>query len=388
MKAGVLARETPQESELLRSARAAAAVAATLGERHDRDRRLAPELVETLRESGLMRCGAPRSVGAAEAAPAVALESAETLARADAASGWCVSIALTGSLLAGYLPEKGATEVFGDPRAVAAGVWAPRGRARRVEGGLVVNGRWAFCSGITHANHFFGGCLVDGGEGEDQQMRLVGIPVDELEVLDTWHTVGLRGTGSHDAEATEVFVPDHRIASLADGPRVDAPLYRFPILGYFALCIAVVALGNARGAIEDLVELSGGKKAFGSRRTLAEKTTTQAAVAQAEAELRAARAFFYSAVEDAWQAALAGEAASIDHRVGIRLAAAHAAQASARVVRTMYDLGSGSAIYETSPLQRRMRDAGTATAHLQVGASMWELTGRFLLGLPSDSGQL
>lgn len=380
---------TSGQHELRRAAEDIAKLAAERAVQNEQDGRLAPDLVERLRDSGLLRCGAPATLGAAEAPPALALACAETIARGDAATGWCVSIAMTGSLLGAYLPPAAAAETLGDPRSVAAGVWAPRAKGRPTEGGLVVSGQWAFCSGITHADYFFGGCVLDeGGDGGAPASRVVAIPVADLEILDTWHTSGLRGTGSHDAVANEVFVPDRRIFSFADGPVLDSPLYRFPIFGYFALCVAAVALGNARAAIDDLLDLAGHKVALGARRTLAEKATTQSTVAQAEAALRAARTFFYTAVEEAWAAAQGGGPVNVELRTGLRLAAVHAARTAADVVRDMYDLGGGTAIYDRSPLQRRFRDASTITAHLQVSRSVWELTGRILLGLPTDVGQL
>jgi alkylation response protein AidB-like acyl-CoA dehydrogenase len=394
-------RDTAGFSDLLAEAEKISELARELAVDNERERRLVPALVDRLRDSGLMRAGALRTLGAAQAPPGIALECAETIARGDAATGWCVSIAITSSLLAGYLPEQGAAEALGDPRAIAAGVWAPRGTARPVDGGLLVSGRWAFCSGITHSEYFFGGCvLVTGEEAEGARaseatggqiqpvLRAVGIPTSEMEILDTWHTSGLRGTGSHDAVADGVFIPTHRTLSLLDGPLVDAPLYRFPLFGYFALSIAAAALGNARGAIDDLLDLAGRKVALGARRTLAEKPMTQAAVGQAEAALRAARAFYYQAIDEAWQAAESGGPVSVEMRTGLRLAATHAVRTSAEVARSMYDLGGGSSIYETSPLQRRFRDANTATAHMQVNPAMWETTGRVLLDLPTNTSQL
>lgn len=394
-------RDTAGFSDLLAEAEKISELARELAVDNERERRLVPALVDRLRDSGLMRAGALRTLGAAQAPPGIALECAETIARGDAATGWCVSIAITSSLLAGYLPEEGAAEALGDPRAIAAGVWAPRGTARPVDGGLLVSGRWAFCSGITHSEYFFGGCvLVTGEEAEgagvseatggqiQPVLRAVGIPTSEMEILDTWHTSGLRGTGSHDAVADDVFIPTHRTISLLDGPLVDAPLYRFPLFGYFALSIAAAALGNARGAIDDLLDLAGHKVALGARRTLAEKPMTQAAVGQAEAALRAARAFYYQAIDEAWHAAESGEPVSVELRTGLRLAATHAVRTSAEVARSMYELGGGSSIYETSPLQRRFRDANTATAHMQVNPAMWETTGRVLLDLPTNTSQL
>lgn len=371
--------------DLDRAAQKLAPLARELAPKTEQERRLPDELVRELRASGLLRAGAPAAVGAAEAPPAVILRSAETVARGDASAGWCVSIAATSSLLGGWLPDAGLQNVFGDPGQVAAGVWAPRGQARRVDGGYRVSGRWSFCSGIMHSEHMFGGCMV---EGDAPSPRVLGMAVSELEVTDTWHTSGLRGTGSHDAVAEDVFVPQERGLWLLDPPTADGRLYRFPILAFFALSIAAAALGNARGAIDDLIELATVKVGQGSSRTLAQRPATWSAVAQAEASLRAARALFYQAIDEAWDAADSTEPVSTDLRLGLRLAATHAVRTAADVAREMYDLGGGSAIYDTSPLQRRFRDAHSATAHFQVNPATWELTGRLLLDQPTETAML
>jgi indole-3-acetate monooxygenase len=351
----------------------------------ERERRLPEELLGGLRASGLFRAGAPAEVGAAEAPPAVMLRCAEEVARGDGSAGWCVSIAATSSLLGGWLSGEGLAEVFGNPENVAAGVWAPRGTARRVDGGYRVSGRWAFCSGIMHSDYLFGGCMVQDGAGASAAPRVLGMAVSELEVVDSWHTSGLRGTGSHDAVADDVFVPEHRSLWLLDPPTSAAPLYRFPMFAFFALSISAAALGIARGAIDDLKELAVDKVGLGSSRTLGQRPSTWAAVAVAEASLRAARAFYYQAIDEAWAAARSAQPVSVELRVGLRLAATHAVRTAADVARSMYDLGGGSAIYETSPLQRRFRDAHTATAHYQVNPATWELTGRLLLEQPTDA---
>jgi len=278
--------------------------------------------------------------------------------------------------------------VFGDREKVAAGVWAPRGSARRVEGGYRVSGRWAFCSGILHSDYLFGGCIVKEEGGGEPSVRVLGISTRDLETIDTWHTSGLRGTGSHDAVAQDVFVPDRRSLALFDRPTSDAALYRFPIFAFFALSIAAAALGNARGAIDDLSALAVGKVAQGSSRTLAQRSSTWTILAKAEASLRAARAFYYQAIDEAWAAAQSAEPVSVELRTGLRLAATHAVRTAADVARSMYDLGGGSAIYDSSPLQRRFRDAHTATAHFQVNLATWELTGRLLLGQPTETAML
>jgi len=349
----------------------------------DSARRLPHELVEMLRDSGLLRAGAPTEVNGLELPPQVGLRAAEELARGDASTGWCVAIGITSTLLVAYLPPSSRDQLFGDGRGLAAGVWAPRGKGRSVDGGVVVSGRWAFCSGICHADVMFAGCMVD----ERSVPSVVALPTKDLQLLDNWHTLGLRGTGSHDTVADEVFVPADRVLSIFDGPVVDRPLYRFPPFGFFALSVAAPALGNARAAIDDLVDLAGGKKGLGSTRTLAERAATQAAVASAESALSAARALYYQAIDDAWRASQTAEPV-IEVRNRLRLAATHAARTSADVVRTMYDLAGGSAIYDHSPLQRRFRDAFTATAHFQVNEASRELPGRILLGQGADASML
>jgi alkylation response protein AidB-like acyl-CoA dehydrogenase len=239
-----------------------------------------------------------------------------------------------------------------------------------------------------HSDYLFGGCTVEDVGGASPTIRVLGIPVAELEIIDTWHTSGLCGTGSHDAVADDVFVPDHRSLWLLDPPTSDAALYRFPIFAFFALSIAAAALGNARGAIDDLSALAAGKVGLGSSRTLAQRPATWTVVAQAEASLRAARALFYQAIDEAWEAAPSAEPVSVELRTGLRLAATHAVRTAADVARSMYDLGGGSAIYDESPLQRRFRDAYAATAHFQVNPAAWELTGRLLLDQPTETAML
>jgi indole-3-acetate monooxygenase len=351
----------------------------------EQGRALPPGVLAALREHGMFRQGVPSRLGGSEVPPDESLAVAEAIAGGDASTGWCVSITTAASLLGAYLPPEGGQEVFGDPRAVAVGVWAPTGRGRPVDGGVVISGRWAFCSGIPHADWLFAGFVLTPADGEAPVPRVAALRRSDLEVLDTWHTTGLRGTGSHDVLADEVFVPQHRICSVMAGPPADATaLYRFPLIGYFALSVAAAAMGNARGALDDFRALAeaGGP---GSRRPLAHRSTVQSAVAEAEAAQRAARAFFFQAVDDAWRSARSGEPVSLEQRMALRLAATHATRTAAQVVADLYDLAGSAAIYQSSPLQRRFRDAHTATAHGQVNPTSFRTVGRLLLGVPSET---
>jgi indole-3-acetate monooxygenase len=369
--------------------------AAVLAEQIERERALPIELVAELRDAGLLALCLPRSLGGQEVPPAETVLALEELARGDGATAWCAMIASTSGLLGAYLPRSEAELIFAGGRHVIGGVFAPRGRAERREDDFLVSGRWSFASGVQHCDWVLGGCVVHDGEEPEllpngaPDVRLMMMPAEAIEVIDTWSVSGLRGTGSHDMAVTAQLVPASRGVSLLSGaPREAGPLYSVPLFGLLALGIASVALGIARGAVEDFLALAGTKTPAGGRRTLAERSTVQAQLAQAEAELRAARGLVLGEVEQGWLAA--GNSGSIgEHqRTGLRLAATHATAAAARVTTSMYTLAGGSSIYDSNPLQRRFRDVHVATQHVMVAPATWELTGRLLLGLPTDVTQL
>jgi indole-3-acetate monooxygenase len=337
----------------------------------------------------------PAALGGLEAHPRAIVEAIEALAEGDAAAGWCFSVCVTSGSLAAYLADEVARELFGDPSTVAGGVFAPMGRAVADGDRYVVNGRWRFASNCENCDWLMGGCVVFDGDtpralpSGRPDVRLVLFPREQAEVIDTWHVSGLRGTGSHDIAVTDLDVPAARSASLiTDAPVVDGPLYAFPVFGLLAITIAAVPLGAARGALDDVLELAGAKTPTMSTRKLAERPGTQAEVARADATLRAGRALLLDTIDEAYDAAAADGAISVELRARLRMAATHAVECSVRAVDAAWSLAGGSAIYETSPLQRRFRDVHAATQHMVIAPATWELTGRALLGLELDDAQL
>ncbi len=376
-------------------ARRLAPRAAELSAQAERDRRLAPELVSALADRGLFRLCVPAAIGGLEAHPAVLVEVVAALARGDGAAGWCVAIGATSGLLAGYLPEDAAREISGNRRAISGGVFAPKGCATVASGGFRVSGRWPFASGCQDCDWLMGGCVVE-EDGHQRKLangmpdvRLMLAPADEFRIHDTWDVMGLRGTGSHDIELDDVPVPpEHSASVFTDSPVQPGPLYAFPLFGLLAIAIAAVGLGLARGAIDDLVDLAGAKTPTGSGRKLAERATVQAAIAQAEASLRAAQALLGEAIDEAWSGAGDQGQVTTSERAGLRMAATHSIAVAVSVVESAYRLGGGSSIYQSSRLQRRLRDVNVAAQHMLVAPATWELTGRLLLGLPTDTSQL
>ena len=361
----------------------------------ERARRLPADVAQLLARAGMFRLLLPKSLDGLELDPAAALETIEIIAEADASCGWCVMIATTASLKAAYLEPAVARQIHLDPLTISGGVFAPMGKAVPEGDAYRVNGRWSWVSGAANCQWLSGGAVTI----EDGKPRLLpnGLPDSRMMIfraadarlIDTWHVAGLSGTGSCDMVVEDLLVPKSFTTSLiSDTPRESGPLYRFPSFGLLALGIAAVMLGNARAALRDLVELATAKTPQGSRRTLAERTGAQASLAEAEAKLRAARAFFYETTASAWNRTTAGETVSIEERAALRLAATYATRTSAEVVRMAYDLGGGTALFLSSPLQRRFRDAHAGTQHMMIAPQTYELTGRVLMGLPTDASLL
>jgi alkylation response protein AidB-like acyl-CoA dehydrogenase len=355
-------------------------------------RTLPADLVCRLAQAGLFRSLLPRSLGGLELPPGEALASMEAVGHADASAGWCVMIGATAGMAAAWLAPEPAAEIHATPLTVTGGVFAPMGRAVLEGDTYRVDGRWQWFSGHAHCDWLAGGCVVleDGRPrllpGGMPETRMVFFPLRDAQRLDGWHVSGLAGTGSGEVAVAGLRVPRTRSVSLAtDAPRESGPLYRMPPFGLLAQGIAAVMLGNARAAVDDLVTLAGGKQPQGSRRTLAERATAQAELAQAEAALRAARAYCADAVGAAWREACAGDTPGLRARADLRLSATFATRTAADVARRMYDLGGGSSVFLSNPLQRRFRDAHVGTQHAMVSPATWELAGRVLMGLPTDA---
>jgi indole-3-acetate monooxygenase len=355
-------------------------------EQIERERRLPPDLVKSLRDTRLFALEVPRALGGSEAAPAEILRAIETVSRADGSTGWCAAVAISNNGIAGVMRESGAREVFADPTAPSAGVFAPSGTAVRVDGGLRVSGRWHFASGINHSDWLWAGCVVT----EDGQPRMTSagpeivyalMPTSALAIHDTWFVSGLCGTGSHDVSARDLFVPEQRTFALDDPATTrPEPLYQLPILSWFVAHAAAVSLGLARGALDELVEAAQNKVPTFSAAALADRPAAQLELARAEAALGAARAFLYEAVDDLWQAATAGKQPEPRQIASSRVAGANAVEVGAKVTRTASVLAGGSSIFSQSSMQRHMRDADAVAHHFSVSAHVWEDAGRVFMG--------
>lgn len=358
-------------------------------------RRLPPDVARQMAEAGFYRMGAPLAVGGLETPPTVSSRVFEILAQGDASAAWVAFIGMTSYTSLAALPVAVGQEILADPNTLLTGVFAPNGNAEKTAGGFQVSGRWQWGSGSQNAEWVMGGVMLreDGEPMRDKHNRprssMVVMPASDIEHLDTWHVSGLCGSGSLDYQVQDVFVPDERVVGYCRRDAVPrTSLHAFPNFTLLALGIGAVCMGIARAAIDELVALAASKKRVGARNTVAEQQFSQIKLAQAEADLRSARAFYYEMLEQAWQCSVNDQKVDVSLRRDLRLAVNNAVSKSVGVVEEMYNLGGGSAVYKTSRLQRQFRDINVAKTHIMVSNQVLETVGALYFGLEPNVSRL
>ena len=360
----------------------------------DAERRLPDDLVRDLAGAGLFKMAVPRQDGGGGADLLTVLRTIEAVSRADGSTGWCVAMGVNTFRHSAQFPAHVRRELFAsDPVGVSAGSATPRGVARAVPGGYRVTGRWPVASGCMHASSLHGACHVFEGDAArrlptgEQEVRIAYFyPKAVAEIVDTWAVCGLRGTGSHDVVADDLFVPEERTFSAAERrARVTGPVNSIPGFDLAGCGFACVGLGVARAAIDALVELAAAKTPRASTALLRERPGVQAQVGEAEAVLRAGRAFLFEVAGRMGEDAAAGHQITAPQRAELRLAMTHAAQGAARATHLMSVAAGVTSIFTASPLERYARDAEVVTRHVQLQYPNYEAVGRTLLGLESTS---
>ena len=352
-------------------------------------RRIPPDLLQDLIAAGCFRMLVPKTHGGEEVDLLSSIDILEMLAAADGATGWSVMIGCETPILLALLPRSTFDTLYATtPDVIVGGAFAPQGEAQVVDGGYRVSGRWAFASGCQHCHYLLGNCIVTengrprpGPFPNAPQQRGMIFRADEAEILDTWKVTGLRGTGSHDITVSHCFVPETYTLDIFFGQSsIPGPLYRFP-LPVFSLHIAAVAVGIAQGALNEVVTFVGTKKRrLYARASLAETPLVQYRLGHAEVSLRAARALLRTEAERLWNLALNEESEGLTLTTRILATDSWIAQACATIVGTCYTVGGGSSVYETSSLQRRLRDIHTLTQHASLSESALTQAGAALVG--------
>jgi alkylation response protein AidB-like acyl-CoA dehydrogenase len=375
------------------------AVAAASDEIEDK-RRLPSHLLDTLHDQKLFRLLLPRTNQGIETDPVTFFHVIETIARGDASTAWCLSQAGGCAMTAAYLDLPVAQEIFGGSNAVLA--WGPGPKAKAIEcevdgvKGYRVTGTWAFASGGRHATWLGAHAPIFTADGAPRKMsngypveRVMLVPAAEVQWTDIWDVVGLRGTASDQFALSDHFVRrDHSfVRTFADpsyGRREPGPLYRMSAMTCYETGFAGVALGIARGALDDFVETARTKIPRGAKSPIRDSTVVQMGLAQADIGIRSARAWLLQSLAAIWKRVQAGAELSIEDRITIRGASTHAIHSAREAVDYAYNAAGATAIFHSHPLERRFRDIHTVTQQLQGRLNHFETVGAFMMGADAD----
>ena len=344
-------------------------------------RTLAPAAVAALRDSGLLGMKSPRAVGGAEADPVVQMEVIESLTRIDSAAGWALLIA--GGIAARVLSTL-SDEVIDEmsvPDGIPffAGSLKPDGKARVVEGGFEVTGRWSWASGVAHADYVVAPVILEDRFGA----VWVVVPSDRVTVHDNWFPLGMRGTGSSDFSLEQVFVPG-RFVSSTDGPVRGGALYR---LGYGSAAHehGAFAIALAQNALEAALDVAKTKRrGYVGSTSVADRETFQSAIGEAELRIKSMRLVMVDATQRLIDSA-AESVAPVALQAEARAAATFCTSEALAVTSGLIRFAGGSAVMEGNPLERILRDLYTAQSHLFVSESAYENLGRLRLGLTDQA---
>jgi alkylation response protein AidB-like acyl-CoA dehydrogenase len=361
----------------------------------ERGRRLPPHIATAMKASGVFGMSMPRVWGGPELDLLTQFRVIEALAMADGSAGWCAMIGCDGGYVTAFLDQDVARVMYPDILVATAAAATTTGKAVRVPGGYRVSGRFPFVSGCQHCEWLWAGCTVieDGvprvdGNGVPETRQCL-VRLSQCEILDTWHTTGLRGTGSNDVAMYDVFVAQEHSFSFQDPKLIkrSGPLYAFPFL--FVAKGSAPALGIARHAIDALIESAAGKPArrytVGERieapKLLHDDVYVQEAVGHAETLLAAARAYFFDVMGDLWATLTNGRQPSERQLALFTTAFPHIVGVCVEVVQLVYKAAGGEAVYQKRPLDRCLRDVLTMNQHVIGTLRTYEMAGRLLLGL-------
>src|SRR5262245_1433878 len=359
------------------------------------DRRLNGAVYDAMYDAGLFGMQAPRAHGGLELHPVETMRVLEAVAKLDPSAAWNLTMNQAIAAYAAWLPAEGARELFNEGPTTVAGALNPPAAARRVDGGWRITGRCPFGSGCHNAKWLAMPAVemdgdrpkVDPATGQPAPFGVF-FPRTEATILDTWHTLGMRGTGSTDYAVEELFVPDHLtvpVAPLANpAPGFEGPLYRLwpwtAILGE-----ATVSVGVAAAAVERAVELCRAKTPAYNATPSREQQLVQFQLGKARARVEASRDTLYSAAAAAYDDVVgSGALLSVESKIRLQLATCFAAEACAEAVRFVDDAVGASSIRTTQPFERHFRDAHTLLQHSSKSSARYGSAGRLMLGLSND----
>lgn len=382
--------QTSAQEEIVAAARGLIPLLRRHAEKIDRERAIPAEVIDALDAAGMWQLTVPKRFNGHETDITTFVRAVTEIGRGCGSSAWVTMISNAVSWFVGMLPADAQKEVFGArPNVRLCSVKTQTPDARRVDGGIVVSGRWAFASNSLNAEWTLIGVPVLAPDGSWVEKGQGLVAMTDLSIEDTWDVVGMRGTGSNTLVADEVFIPDHRVLPLDTAGEgrlpaefVEENLYQSAYVPVLALIPAAPLLGLATTALELTVEKMPKRGvAYTPYTSSADSPTVHLALAEASAKIDMAYLCLWHAAEEIDAVAKAGKKMSLIDRARIRRDVAFITRSCREAVEILLDCNGGSCFAHANPIQRIWRDIETGSRHgmLVPGVNM-EIYGRALLG--------
>ena len=351
-------------------------------------RHLKSEVANAFAREGLFRIAAPIDFFGSEQDPVTQIETIETIASVDGSAAWNLMIGIEtfGLIAPGFTHCR---ELIEDQSVIMCSSTASAGRAEKVDGGYRVTGRWGFCSGC-HNSDLFGATvfIYENGEREESGHQYLVVPKAQFEILDTWHTAGLCGSGSHDVVLEDVFVPEERLVAPLGKVQHQSALLKMPFRSRLCYNKVAIAFGLARSALDSFVELAEGKVPRFTSKSLKNRGWAQRAIAESEVRVRSARALVIELVESLWEKARLDQPVSDKEAAIFQLACSDAVRGCIASVNQLVEAAGTTANQKGHPLERTARDIQVVGQHQTVAPHHIEDAGRVLLGVPAVDAML
>ncbi len=359
---------------------------AATAEQSDQSRRLHDDAAAALRDSGLSRVLTPKRFGGYEMSPSAHIWACAELGKVCSSASWVLMVCVAHDYIVGRFPDECQSEVYdGDADNLLAGCLQPQGTLERTSGGWRLSGRWQFGSGCDHSPWFIFGAKVSSPTPDEPLVRHIMIPRADVQFDDTWHTLGMRGSGSKDLVVNNAFIPDHRCVPtfptfLGLSPHAKSPTYRLPVYAGLSSMMTASVLGMAERGLGAFIEKTGGRRsAYGVAK--AENAGMQRRIAESSAEIAQARRLLEDICRRFDAAMIADQTPMSDlDRIQFRWDAAYIAELCRRAIERIYAAAGAHSLYEGHPVLVAYRDVVTACHHAVVDFdTVSEMYGRTVL---------
>jgi 3-hydroxy-9,10-secoandrosta-1,3,5(10)-triene-9,17-dione monooxygenase len=341
----------------------------------ERATRMLPAVEAELHRTGLFRYHQPKSWGGMELDFVAYFDIPEMLARGDCSVGWNIANLSSHHRNVAMFSEKAQQEMWGENRdcLIASGIAYAQGRGRLVDGGLMLTGRWSFCSGVDVAQWNMLACQVRDADDRIIDYRYCMVPRAQYEILDDWQTLGMRGTGSRSVRCENALVPEHRTQSMYvakpghefPGLRINThPAFRVPASSLGGHCIAGAIVGNAQAAVDAAVEMVKSRSTSYTGAKMRDFQSVQLRVGAAAARVDAARVVLRNDCLLAEATIKSGQALALEEKLRNKRNCAVAVKLCVEAVDSLIEMAGANGIYDSAPLQRMFRDTHAAAAHI------------------------